>query len=155
MEDAAGSRNLESQIHEIASREMAVNLPSIQWQTPDNNPNAKNVRIGILASAMKSDFVVVCSNIPYVDDIKVQFEKWSIDAKRRKDDAPDCIAQIWQHYRLLIKPKTVDPLKPNAPILKWEPELPPQALKNPEPDYRAEEANNADIEWMKTFTAGS
>lgn len=154
MEDAAGARNLESQITEIAE-EQHVNLPTIQWWLTENTLNIKNVNIGVLASAMKAGSVVICSNIPYVDDIKAQFEKWSIDAKRRKDDAPDCIAQAWQHYRLLIKPKTIDPLKPNAPIIKWEPERPPQPLKDPEPDYRAEEANNADIEWMKSFTAGS
>lgn len=154
MEDAAGARNLESQIYEIA-KEQETHLPTITWWLTENTLNIKNINIGVLASAMREGSVVICSNIPYVDDIKMQFEKWSIDAKRRKDDAPDCISQIWQHYRLQIKPKTVDPLKPNAPIIKWEPELPPQSLKEPEPDYHAEELQNADVEWMKSFTAGS
>lgn len=156
MEDAAGARNLESQIHEIAA-EQNINLPSITWWLTENTLNIKNINIGVLASAMQADSVIICSNIPYVDDIKAQFEKWSIDAKRRKDDGPDCIAQVWQHYRLLIKPNIPKSLEPSGPIMDWEIPAPVEFKKEaePEPDYHAEEAENADINWLKSFTVGN
>jgi len=145
MEDAAGARNLESQIYEIA-KASNVNLTPIQWQLPDASPNAKNSRIAILASTMKDGYVALLSNIPYIDDIRSQFERWSIDAKRRKDDGPDCIAQIWQYYHSKMMPKTLESLRAHGPILTWEPELPPEA-----PDPRADE-KDADTEWLSSFT---
>jgi hypothetical protein len=144
MEDAMGARNLESQIYEIA-KASKIPIKPIQWELPDSAPNAKNSRIAILASAMKDGFVALLSNIPYLDDIRSQFERWSIDAKRRKDDGPDCIAQIWQYYSSKMMPKSIESLKPSGPVLTWEPELPPEA-----PDPHADE--DADTEWLRTFT---
>jgi hypothetical protein len=151
MEDAAGAHNLESQIFEIA-RETDVNLPPIIWQKPDNAPNAKNVRIAVCASAMRDGKIVLNADIPYLDDIRRQFEKWSIDAKRRKDDGPDCIAQIWQYYHPLIRPNSIGSMQPSEPILTWEPDAPDGAIKEEE-DTHADEGVNADIEWMKSFNA--
>ena len=181
-ENASGAQNLESQIYEIA-KEMNVTLPTIVWQTPPNAPNAKNVRIAMLAAAMKGDpprhfgNVFLCSNMPYIDDVRMQFEKWRINAKStssQHDDAPDCIAQVLQYYRPLIRPLSVDPLRPDAPVLDWVDEGPTVAPEgiNPttgrpwaapvvktatgevaEPDYHAEEAENADFEWLNSFTS--
>lgn len=146
MEDAMGARNLESQITEIAAA-ANVSLPTIQWELPERTPNAKNGRIAILASAMKDAKVVLLSNIPYLDDIKSQFEKWSIDAKRRKDDGPDCVAQIWQYYSNKMFPKNVEAMKPNGPVISWEPELPAET-----PDPHIEERADADIDYLNSFT---
>lgn len=144
IEDAMGVRYLESQINQIVketSKPTDKPFKGVTWELPNNELNAKNVRIGILASAMKSGHVYINANVGYIDDLKAQFEKWSIDAKRRKDDGPDCIAQVWQYYRPLILPKTVDGLRPSGPILTWEPELPEEA-----PDAHADEAASTDMD---------
>lgn len=147
MEDAMGARNLDSQIMEIAA-EANVDLPPIQWELPDSTPNAKNSRIAVLASVMKdTGKVILLSNIPYLDDIRSQFEKWSIDAKRRKDDAPDCIAQIWQYYSTKMFPKTIESMKPSGPVISWEQELPVEEI-----DTHASEGTDADIEYLSSFT---
>jgi hypothetical protein len=146
LEDAMGARNLDSQIMEIA-KAANVDLPPIQWELPDSTPNAKNSRIASLATVMKDGKVILLSNIPYLDDIRSQFEKWSIDAKRRKDDAPDCVAQIWQYYSTKMFPKNIENMKPSGPVISWEPELPVE-----ETDPHLEERNDADIEYLNSFT---
>ena len=146
MEDAMGARNLESQIMEIAAASNVALMP-IQWELPEKTPNAKNGRIAVLASVAADGKVFLLSNIPYRDDIRSQFEKWSIDAKRRKDDGPDCVAQIWQYYNAKMLPNTVKAMQPNGPVISWEPELPAE-----EPDTHAGERNDADIEYLSSFT---
>lgn len=146
MEDAMGARNLESQIMEIAAAANVALMP-IQWELPEKTPNAKNGRIAVLASVAADGKVFLLSNIPYRDDIRSQFEKWSIDAKRRKDDGPDCVAQIWQYYNAKMLPNTVKAMQPNGPVISWEPELPAE-----EPDTHAGERNDADIEYLSLFT---
>jgi len=151
MEDAMGARSLESTIYRIAREAKwpeGQSMKGIYWLLPDKALNAKNTRISILASAMKSGYVALMSNIPFIDDIKSQFERWSIDAKRRKDDGPDCIAQIWQYYKDQILPNAVETMKPGGPILSFEPELPPEA-----PDPHQDEIENADISFLQNFTS--
>ena len=148
IEDAMGVRYLEDQINAVVKQTAKPNdkpFKSITWELPNNELNAKNVRIAVLASAMKSGHVYILSNVDYLDDVRAQFEKWTIDAKRRKDDAPDCVAQVWQYYRPLITPKYIDSLKPNGPILLWEPELPPEA-----PDPHAGEGESTDMDALNS-----
>lgn len=127
IEDAMGVRWLENTINQIVKDTAKPNdkpFKGITWELPNNELNAKNVRISVLASAMKAGHVFILSNVGYIDDVRTQFEKWTIDAKRRKDDGPDTIAQVWQYYRPLIFPKAVEGLRPEGPILSWEPDLP-------------------------------
>lgn len=147
MEDAMGARNLEDQIYSVA-RDGKINLKPIHWELPERDKNGKNARIAMLATAMEKGYVVLLSNIAFLDDIKSQFERWSIDAKRRKDDGPDCIAQIWRYYSPKIRPKTVESLKPSEQILSWE----PHQVVEEAPDPHQEEHENADVEWLNTFT---
>lgn len=148
IEDAMGVRYLEDSINDAFKRvaKPGETFKGVTWELPNNELNAKNVRISVLASAMKVGHVFILSNVGFVDDVRSQFEKWTIDAKRRKDDAPDCIAQAWQYYRPLVLPKSVDSLKPEGPILTWEPELPEEAI-DPHADER-----DADIEWLQSAT---
>ncbi len=153
IEDAMGVRWLEDQINEAVRRTAKPNdkpFKSITWELPNNELNAKNVRIAVLASAMKDGHVFINSNVGFIDDVRSQFEKWTLDAKRRKDDAPDCIAQAWQYYRPLIFPKTIESLKPSGPILTWEPELPPEA-----PDSHAGEGESTDIDAVNSTNVAS
>ena len=148
VEDVGGARYLEELINGIVKQTAKPNdkpFTSLTWELPNNELHAKNVRIAVLASAMKSGHVCILSDIGYLDDVRAQFEKWTIDAKHRKDDAPDCIAQIWQYYRPRITPKHIDSLKPNGPILLWEPELPQEA-----PDPHAGEGESTDMDALNS-----
>lgn len=163
MEDSSGARNLESSIYRVASNshwESGKEMKPIYWLPPDKKANAKNIRISVLASAMKNGFVVINANVSYINDLRSQFEKWSITAKNRKDDGPDCIAQIWQNYRSQISPNQIQSLAPdpNAPLLSWEQinkEKSPwseRPLKELVPDPHMDEMQNADIEFLSQMT---
>lgn len=136
MEDAVGIRNVGSSIDRLAA-EMEVPMMAINYILPQKGTkgggNVKNSNIALLASAMRGPMnpatrryerghVFININIPFIEEIKTQFEKWSIDAKRRKDDAPDCIAQILKHYAPLIHPDTVTTPQADGPVLSWEPD---------------------------------
>jgi hypothetical protein len=155
MEDAVGVRNVESSITRLA-KEANVPMMSITFILPDKGDNAKNSNIALLASAMTGErdkvtkklgrgFVFINSNIPHLDEIRTQFEKWTIDAKRRKDDGPDCIAQIWKHYKGQIHADKVETLEPDGPQLSWDPE-PPVGTPDPHAD------ETADNEYLSTDT---
>jgi len=154
-EDAVGIRNIDSSLMRLA-KDMKVPMQNLQFLLPDKGDNQKNSNIALLASAMTGErnhvtgklgrgLVFVNINIPHIDEIKVQFEKWTIDAVRRKDDAPDCIAQIWKFYKSLIHADVVKTLEPDGPQLSWEPLPPPSA-----PDAHADET--ADNEYLLTDT---
>lgn len=146
IEDVRNARVLGDAIDRIA-KERNVPIQTLHWMLPDTTPNAKNVRIATLASAMKNGFVFLLNDIPFYDDIKAMFEKWTVDSKRRKDDGPDCIAEIWQHYRSQIQIDSVPIMQTDGPVLSWEPELPVEA-----PNPHADELEQADIAWLSTFT---
>lgn len=147
MEDAVGIRNIESNTIRFA-KEMSVTLPGINYILPDKAYKAKNSNIAILASVMKNGQAFILSDIPFFDEIKVQFEKFTLDAKRRKDDGPDCIAQIWKYYGGQVFPLVIPGMEPEGPILTWTPDAPP----TPE-DPHMEERADADIDWLASFTA--
>jgi hypothetical protein len=134
-EDAVGIRAINSSVERLAKAE-ELPMRAIDFILPQKatkaGGNGKNTNIALLASAMRGPqdpitkkfargYVFISSNIPHIDEIKSQFEKWSINAKRRKDDAPDCVAQIWKHYRDLINSDFVQVME-LAPVLSLEPE---------------------------------
>lgn len=161
MEDAVGIRNVGSSIDRLAA-EMEVPMLAINYTLPQKGikggGNVKNSNIGLLASAMRGPrdpqtrrfergHVFINSNIPFLEEIRVQFEKWSIDAKRRKDDAPDCIAQILKIYAPIIHADTVTTPEPDGPVLSWEPD---EFAKPPAPETGASDA--ADNEYLADDT---
>ena len=152
MEDAFGIRNINSSVERLARAEdfQMRAIDFIIYQRGEKN--SKNTNIALLASAMRGPQdpvtkkfargnVFISTSIPHIDEIKRQFEKWSVHAKRRKDDAPDCIAQIWKYYHDLIRPDSVSIMEP-APVL----------LREPEPeDPHADEYG--DTEYLESDTA--
>jgi hypothetical protein len=155
-EDAVGVRNIDSSLMRLA-KEMKVPMQGLSYLLPAKGDNAKNSNIALLAGAMTGERdkttkklglgrVFINSNIPHVDEVKVQFEKWTIDAKRRKDDAPDCIAQLWKYYKDMIHADSVKSLQPDGPQLSWEP-APPMTFQ----DSHADET--ADNDYLASDTA--
>lgn len=145
IEDSNGSRDLESAINRIA-RELGAEMMPLNYIAPTNETNAKNVGIALLASSMKQGLVFVLRDVPFVDEIKSQFERWTIDAKRRKDDAVDAIASAWKHYRDLIEVNSVPVMQTDGPVLSWETNPTSEA-----PNTHADESD-ADLAWLASFT---
>lgn len=163
LEDAVGVRNIESTVNRLAEEE-GLDMMPLNFILPQKGAkgagNVKNSNIAVLASAMRGPLdpvtkqytlgmVFLASNLPHIDEIKVQFQKWSIDAKRRKDDAPDVIAQTWIIYRPQIRVAEVPLMQADEQILSWE-EPPPVAQFDYDP--HADERDNADTEYLSNDT---
>ena len=97
---------------------------------------------------MKNGFVYIVNEVPFVEEIKSEFEAWTVDAKRRKDDAIDCIAMIWDNYKDQVDMDVVSVMSPSEPYPSFEPEL----FVVDAPDPHADERENADIAWLSSFT---
>lgn len=146
-EDAAGVRMLEGELVRVA-REMKIPL-KILFRPRSTIPNAKMTRIASLLGAMKRGFVNFSTTIPKRDEIFKQFEKWKPTNKQVKDDAPDCLAQIWSRYKDLIHPGMVSNLDPGETHFAPEP-VPISPMEDADP--HADERENADIAWLQSMT---
>jgi hypothetical protein len=94
---------------------------------------------------MKRGLVQFATNIPHRDQLFKQFENWAPHkSERRKDDGPDCAAQIWRRYNGEIFPNMVTTLQPSG--FTFEPEIPEEV------DPHADERENADIELLARMT---
>jgi hypothetical protein len=159
-EDAVGIRNIADYVIS-AAKKLDFDIMPLNFILPQKGQgsvgNLKNVNIAMLASAMtgpfnketkklEPGFVFLSKDINHYTEIRAQFEKWSVDAKRSKDDGPDCIAQIWKNYRDIINIDSVNVMQSEGPILSWDPEPPPEA-----PDPHADESN-ADLQYLDSDT---
>jgi hypothetical protein len=92
--------------------------------------------------------VFLSADLPYMSDIRSQFERWSIDAERRKDDAPDCAAQLWKHFKDKIYSVAVTAMEENPLTTDgWD-------YEREYVDQHADELINADIASLAHDTAG-
>ena len=114
IEDSSGARLLQGELDRIA-KEMGVPLV-ITWDPPESVQDSKASGIAQLAGAMKRGMVQFAANLPQRDEIFKQFEKWKPTKTRAKDDAPDCLAQIWKKYSNKIYPNVVPSMSPSEPI---------------------------------------
>jgi hypothetical protein len=145
VEDAHGSRLLQGEIDSIA-KQMKVSLV-INWTLPNYKADSKAMNIAILAGAMKRGLVQFATSLPQRDEVFRQFEKWNPKNKRVKDDAPDCISQIWANYSSQIFPNTVTILQANPDGATFFPEVPVTSG-----DSHADERENADLNWLQSMT---
>jgi hypothetical protein len=146
MEDAVGVRWLQNTIDDVVRATSGPHdqpIRSITFELPENDRGAKNARIAMLAAAMDAGHVYLMSNMQFLSDVRLQFEKWTMDAKRRKDDAPDCIAQVWKHYRPAIFPRQVENMEPIEPVVGWESKPPQDTSAVQESESKQDEASAA------------
>jgi hypothetical protein len=144
-EDSRGVRAIDDALQAQAKQEN-LSMLSLDYITPDKQKggNSKNITIGLLATAMDEHRVFLSSDLPSMPEIRDQFERWTIDAERRKDDAPDCAAQLWKHFKDKIHSVAVSAME-EAPIEdSWEYEVPEYV------DPHADEYANADIELLES-----
>jgi hypothetical protein len=147
IEDANNTRLFEDSIERAVQVLKPKKWMPVNYIVPDMASKAKNARIAGLASAMEAGSVFFSKEMPYNAEVKAQLKNWDINSTRRKDDAPDCAASIWKHYKSLIAPNQITSLQTDGPVLSWEPEGPVEA-----PDPHADEKANADIEWLSKDT---
>jgi hypothetical protein len=143
IEDALGIRMLEGEITAVA-KQLGVPI-QIYWDAPDNHAGQKDAGISMLAGAMKRGLVQFSTGIPHRDELFKQFEAWTPQkSTRRKDDGPDCCAQIWRRYNGQIFPNMVATLQPSG--FTFETEVPQEV------DSHADERENADIDLLQRMT---
>jgi len=108
--------------------------------------DVKASNIARLAGAMKRGKVQFATDLPQRDDIFRQFERWKPTAKNAKDDAPDCLAQIWDRYSDKIYPNTVNALAPSEPVQFA------QEIVEPEEDTHSDEREWANMSLLGGMT---
>lgn len=147
-EDAAGIRYLTNTLNQTA---VLAKLNMLYDFFPvENTADAKNARIMALAGAVTRDLVYFITSCPYLNDVRNQFLRWLPNAKRRKDDGPDCTALAWKHFGSVLGPPPEPPIpSPNGPILSWEsdPDEPKETV-----DPRTVGLEDVDVDWLSTFT---
>ncbi|MHB8501499.1 MAG: hypothetical protein ACYDHE_11215 [Candidatus Acidiferrales bacterium] len=145
VEDASGVRMLEGELRSIADK---LKVPfNIVYFPTENTENSKNVAIAMLCGPMKKGLIQFSNTLPYKDEIFKQFENWSpIKGRRRKDDGPDNIANIWKRHNQEIYPNMVAAMQSSSQEHSFVPELPAEV------DPHADEKLYADIPWMASMT---
>ena len=145
IEDANGIRMLEGELISTAKK---LNVPlQIGWDATDNTFNSKNIAISMLSGPMKQGQIQFSTTLPDREEIFKQFENWSPQpGLRRKDDGPDCIAQIWKRYHAQIFPNTVGTMQQSANEFSFEPEVPEEI------DPHADEKTYADFGLLSSMT---
>ena len=145
VEDANGIRMLEGELMSTAKK---LNVPlQIAWDPPENTKNSKIIAITLLLGAMKKGLVQFSGSIPYKDELFKMFESWSPKlGVRRRDDGPDCAAQIWKKYSSSIFPSQVGTMQPSGQEFSFEPEMPEEV------DPHADEKLYADFGLLNSMT---
>src|SRR6267142_1134874 len=145
IEDNNGIRMLEGELNSTAKR-LGVPL-QIMWDPAENKENSKNIAIAMLLGAMKKGQAQISNTIPYKDEIYKMFENWSPNpALRRKDDGPDCMAQILKGFSEQIFPNAVGFMQSSGNEHTFAPEVPMEI------DPHAGERENADIACLQSMT---
>lgn len=145
VEDASGVRMLEGELRSIADK---FKVPfNIVYYPTENTENSKNVAIAMLCGPMKKGLVQFSNTMPYKDDVFKQFENWSpIKGRRRKDDGPDCLANIWKRHNQEIHPNMVAAMQSSNVEHSFVPEIPQEV------DPHADEKLYADFNLLGSMT---
>lgn len=145
IEDAFGARMVEGELTSIAK---SLNVPlQIYWGELDNTENSKNIAISMLHGPMKKGLVQFSNTLNHKEIIFKQFENWTPQkGLRRKDDGPDCIAQIYKNYVGQIFASQVGTMQSSGVEVNFEPELPQEV------DPHAGEKENADFAVLQRMT---
>jgi hypothetical protein len=145
VEDASGVRMLEGELRTIADS-LKVPFQLVYFPT-ENTENSKNVNIAMLCGPMKKGLIQFSSTMPHKDEIFKQFENWSpIKGRRRKDDGPDNLANIWKRHSQEIHPNMVAAMQSSGQEHTFMPELPQDV------DPHADEKENADFDLLFRMT---
>jgi hypothetical protein len=145
VEDANGIRMLEGELNRTAKQ---LNVPfTIVYYPTENTENSKNIAIAMLHGPMKKGKIQFSNTLPYKEDIFKQFQNWSpIRGRRRKDDGPDNIANIWKRHSQEIHPNMVAAMQSSGMEHQYVPELPAEV------DPHADEKLYADFDVLNSMT---
>jgi hypothetical protein len=127
------------------------------WDAPSNEKDAKMMRIRLLAGAMERNQLQFFRGITCLQEIYDQFLAFTgKDKAKVHDDAPDCVAQLYQKYKDSIGPKAINYLMPSEQCLDFQSDGPNirdhKFGQEEEVDIHADERANSDIEFLQSFT---
>ena len=150
IESANGSELLSGELRIIAQKAGLERAFFPGWDPPTNEENAKNTRIMLLPGALERNQIQFFAGISCLHELYKQCEKFTSKGKY-KDDGPDCLAQMYEKWKDSIGPKAIAYLTPSDNAVSFQSE--PLAPQKEETDPHADERQNADIEFLQSFTA--
>jgi hypothetical protein len=145
VEEANGIRMLEGELKIVADK---AKVPfNLVYCPTENTENSKNVGIAMLHGPIRKGQIQFSSTLPHREEIFKQFINWSpIKGRRRKDDGPDCLANIWKRHSADIHPNMVSVMQSSGQEHQFVPEVPQEV------DPHADEMLNADIDLLRSMT---
>lgn len=118
------------------------------FDPPTNEESAKTTRIMLLPGPLESDLIQFYEGIPDLELLFGQFEKFTTKKTGRKDDGPDCLAQMWEKWRNGISVKAVGYCTPSEAVVDFQ----SKPVSEMKPDLRAEDGRYADTEFLEGLT---
>ncbi len=145
VEDANGIRMLEGELRRTAKE---LNVPfNLVYYPTENTENSKNINIAMLYGPMAKGKIQFSNTLPNKEIIFKQFSNWTpIKGRRRKDDGPDCLANIWKRHSQEIHPNMVASMQSSGQEHQFIPEMPAAV------DPHADEKLNADFALLSSMT---
>lgn len=152
IESANGSELISGELRTIAQKANLDRAFIPGWDAPTNEKDAKTARIMLLPGALENNKLQFFSGIPQLHEIYKQFEMFTANKGKYKDDGPDAIAQMWQKWQGSIGPRAVGFLTPSDAVLDFqEPLVPVKEDLDPHKDERM----YADIDFLQNMTVPS
>lgn len=153
IESANGAELLQGELAMIAKKADLERAFYPNFEPPSNEANAKVTRISMLAGALEKDQIQFYLGIECLEDIFKQFEKFGgKPSSKYHDDAPDCIAQLYQRFKDEIGPKSIGYITPSDVVVDFQSEGPNIHDGEKDVDPHQDERLYADVEFLQRFT---
>jgi hypothetical protein len=119
IENSTVTSFLREPLEERAKTMQWLSAFNILWESPERIPNAKAERIFGLKNAIANDKIHFWEGLDNLEELFRQLE--SFDGKKcvGKDDAADCLAQLWQRFSKSVFLPAILPMQPSAPPVIW------------------------------------
>lgn len=157
IESSNGSELLSGELRIIAQKAGLDQAFHAGWDPPTHEDNAKYTRVMILPGALERNQIQFFAGIPCLEELFKQLEQFgqgtkgrAVSTRAKKDDGPDCLAQLYEKWKDSIGPKSIQYLTPSDVVVDFQSELP---KKEEIVDPHLEEYSNADIDFLKSMTA--
>lgn len=153
IESANGSELISGELKAIAEMAELGRAFFPGFDPPTNEADAKYTRVMLLPGALERNEIQFFAGISCLEELKKQFEqfgKGKKSSRARKDDGPDCIAQMYEKWKNAVGPRAISFITPSEVVIDFQSELP---KSNKDVDPHADERIYADIEFLQNFTA--
>jgi len=148
IESANGAELLAGELRAVAATAELDQAFYPGFDPPTNEESAKTTRILMLPGALEADLIQFYEGIPDLSLLFSQFEKFTTKKTGRKDDGPDCLAQIWEKWRNGISVKAVGYCTPSGAVVDFQ----SKPIAETKTDPQVEDGRYADTEFLGGLT---